>query len=627
MNADGSYVLVLYRQPGVHAIEKALSSEGFRVIVPGNWQQATEAVANHEVAVAVVDLELSQIWGQQVLEGLRRWSEKICIIVYAANRSYDSARMAVNLGAVAYIDSSDEPKELIIAVHRAMRTYLQRKAAAAARAAAELGLRLQMAIHAANLGLWDWDLSSNQVFYCSQWKRQLGHQEHEVSSSLDEWYDRVHPQDRDHLIGALQGFVRKRTGELRLEFRLRHTDGSYRWILMQAALVCDSEGNPIRMLGANVDITDRKLAQEGLEAALRFNEAIIRHAAEGICVYQDIPDPPGAVFSVWNDQMIRITGYSLDEINSIGLHQALFPEQQLRKLALEVRDQILQGKDLTDQQMVIVRKDGQHRTVRFSTSRIDGPDGRKHVLVLMRDITDVKAQQRRIIDYQRQLKALASELTVAEERLRREFATQLHDELSQVVAMAKLRLEGLIQSTDAPARAQLEQIAADLEQALGAVRSLTAKLSYPALGVLGLSKAIEKWLDEEIGQKHKLQTVFVDDQSPKPVDKDVQSVLFRSVREVLTNAVKHSKARRIVVAIQRWQSNIAVIIEDDGVGFDPAAVLPHCSGFGILSIQESLSRLGGSIEVESRPGAGCRVVLQAPLSLQADGQQATKPLG
>jgi two-component system, cell cycle sensor histidine kinase and response regulator CckA len=121
-------------------------------------------------------------------------------------------------------------------------------------------LQLRTAVTAANVGLWDWDLDTTTVFYSPEWKRQIGYEDHEISNSVSEWWDRIHPEDREHILDVVRAFAERRLPRFDVEFRFRHKDGSYRWMLSQAALIEDDHGKRRRMLGSHVDVTARKHA-------------------------------------------------------------------------------------------------------------------------------------------------------------------------------------------------------------------------------------------------------------------------------------------------------------------------------------------------------------------------------
>ena len=219
-----------------------------------------------------------------------------------------------------------------------------------------------------------------------------------------------------------------------------------------------------------------------------------------------------------------------------------------------------------------------------------------------------------IQDQRLRLRELASELTLTEERLKRTVASELHDRVSQCLAIAKMNLASLLEHVIDPSLEQtLTSISEQLGIALDETRSLTSRLSYPILNILGLAKAIDMWLKEEIRSKHGLDTHFSEDSLNKALDEDVRAVLFRSVREVLNNIVKHARARRVDVTVEHNIDKLVVRVRDDGIGFDPQTTGIKGDGFGLLSIQESLGRLGGCFEIESEKGSGCTIILSVPV--------------
>ncbi len=118
--------------------------------------------------------------------------------------------------------------------------------------------RLQLTVQAGNVGLWDWHLKSNRVYYSPEWKSQIGYEDHEIGDNFNEWLERVHPDDLESLMQAIQAYIENPWPDYQQEFRFRHKDGSYRWILTQASLIRDENDAPLRMLGTHIDITRRK---------------------------------------------------------------------------------------------------------------------------------------------------------------------------------------------------------------------------------------------------------------------------------------------------------------------------------------------------------------------------------
>jgi signal transduction histidine kinase len=141
---------------------------------------------------------------------------------------------------------------------------------------------------------------------------------------------------------------------------------------------------------------------------------------------------------------------------------------------------------------------------------------------------------------------------------------------------------------------------------------------------IGLGAAVAEWLEDQVEKRHGLKTKFDDTISEvcrKHLDPTVRALLFRNVRELLTNVVKHSRASRVKVSLSDPGDEVTIVVEDDGVGFDPAENEPNSvsdGGFGLFSIQERMTDMGGACVVRTEPGKGCRVELTVPVG-KGDG--------
>lgn len=134
-------------------------------------------------------------------------------------------------------------------------------------------LRMQTAVRAGDVGLWDWNIRTGAVEWSPELKAQLGYKDNEIDSSFGNWSERLHPDDRDRTLRAVQVFRGGSEPTYRIEYRLRHRDGSYRWMLSQATVFRDDRGTAVRMMGSHVDITERKRLEERLAQARKM-EAI-----------------------------------------------------------------------------------------------------------------------------------------------------------------------------------------------------------------------------------------------------------------------------------------------------------------------------------------------------------------
>jgi PAS domain S-box-containing protein len=140
--------------------------------------------------------------------------------------------------------------------------------------------RFALAVQGSKDGLWDWDVVREEVYFSPAWKKMLGYEESEVSNQFCEWSDRLHPDDRERALAQIRDYFDGKVADYELEHRLRHRDGSYRWILARGVALRDSAGRAYRMAGSHTDITERKRAEEELRRAKDAAETADRAKGE-----------------------------------------------------------------------------------------------------------------------------------------------------------------------------------------------------------------------------------------------------------------------------------------------------------------------------------------------------------
>jgi PAS domain S-box-containing protein len=136
--------------------------------------------------------------------------------------------------------------------------------------------RLRLAVKASNVGLWDWDVTSGTVLFSPEYKRQLGYAEDEIRNDVEEWRQRVHPDEIGAILAGLGAYFESDQTVLESEFRMRHKDGSWRWIFSRGEVRRAADGTPVRMLGCHLDITDRKRADQERQGHVWFLESMDR---------------------------------------------------------------------------------------------------------------------------------------------------------------------------------------------------------------------------------------------------------------------------------------------------------------------------------------------------------------
>ncbi len=235
---------------------------------------------------------------------------------------------------------------------------------------------------------------------------------------------------------------------------------------------------------------------------------------------------------------------------------------------------------------------------------------------LRREVSERRGAERRLLEHQQHLRRLASQLSSAEDRQRRQIASDLHDRLSQGLVALKLNLETLLQANLQPDRLErFRPILDTLDQLVEETRTMMFDLCPPMLYDLGLSAAVEE-LVRHFAAQTSLHCEFVDDGRCASLSQELRSFLYRAVRELLINVAKHARASQAVVSLSRDRKTLSISVEDDGVGFDLDPQHPADRAglhFGLFHIRERLSHFGGWMLNEAEPGQGASVTLIVPV--------------
>jgi len=393
---------------------------------------------------------------------------------------------------------------------------------------------------------------------------------------------------------------------IQLDGRFVRSDGSLFYGHIKANYL-DAKNRRKGVIVSIIDITERKKAEEALKESEERYRVTFEQSIDSIVLLE----PETGQILAFNDNAYKNLGYSREEFKQLKLSDIEVtesPEEIIQHIARIARGEIdtFETKQRT--------KDGRVRDV-LVNGKIISISGHDVCQGIWRDISERKQAEKSLLEYHDKLKSLASQLTLTEEHERHQIATRLHDQISQSLAISKIKIDELLHSDLLDSSRKILRNVSDwISKAVTDTRLLTSDLSSPILYELGFEKAVAAWLDEEIQGKHNIATRFQDDGKPKPLDNDIRVLLFRDIRELLFNIVKHANAREVTVSISKTGSMIQVIVEDDGVGFNPAETTAAKIGaFGLFSVRERLEHLGGCFKIDSAPGRGCRITMLAPL--------------
>ena len=263
-------------------------------------------------------------------------------------------------------------------------------------------LRIQLALEGGDLGLWDWNTVSGDLFVNERWKEMLGYQNDVVAPNISSWQTLVHPDDWQVINPALNGYLQGKIPKFECEYRLLHKEGHWVWVLDRGKVVKKSpDGKPLRMVGTHLDITERKEKQEALETLLAEQQAMLDNEMIGIAKAKDCH------FAWTNSTLNKLLGYDPNDL--IGLPTSrLFPSNEAYQAFSVKCEPVLSSNKTYRAQVEQIRKDGTLIWVDLSCSILD-PDTNEGIMVLL-DITEKKRSDEAKLEALNRIKQISEQL-------------------------------------------------------------------------------------------------------------------------------------------------------------------------------------------------------------------------
>jgi PAS domain S-box-containing protein len=388
-----------------------------------------------------------------------------------------------------------------------------------------------------------------------------------------------------------------------------------RWVLRR-----DSHEHPEAILAIDRDITLRKQAEETVKQARDYAENIIATIQDALIVLDNTLQAISA-----NESFYQTFALTPDEVVGTPIYHlpgGRWDQPDLRRL---LEDILPRKTQLRNFELTYSEPGHPDRYLLLNARQIQSQAYPQELILLaIQDITQRKAQDRAIAAHERRLHALTEELLQAEEAQREKTALALHDSIGPALAFAKRELSALEKEAAPNWRDNLRRVNHQISKAIQQTRSLTTELSSPTLRVFGLEAAIEE-LGDQFATEHNLKCTTLYPEETIPITPNHRTFLYRAVRELLINIVKHAQATQVTIAIERDQTDIEISVEDNGQGFDPACLANHqgnaLQAFGLFSIQERLDYIGGHFKLETHRHEGTRIILRAPIADNRKGDR------
>lgn len=460
--------------------------------------------------------------------------------------------------------------------------------------------RLRLAMHAANIGFWEWDFREGKAYHSAEWKRQLGYRDDEIANDIGEWQTRIHPDDRQRVKLTVDSFFHSAPPRYDVEFRLRHRDGSYRWIHSVGVLFKNASGEASRILGVHVDITLTKSSELKLETERK--RAAEEHARLAAIVTSSndaiVGEDLDGLITSWNKSAERIYGYSATEV--LGKPIRMLVPRERHQEVTEILEKIRRGETIEHLETPRVRKDGTQILISLVVSPIRDDSGLiTGASAIARDVT--------------KRKQLENEVLQISEREQQRIAQDLHDGLGQLLsgtAHLSTALQVELAEQALPEAAEALRITDLLHEAVSEARSLAHGLYPVRPEPNGLMVALQD-LATRTCSLFKVECTLDTKEHVLLQNNAVATHLYRIAQEAISNALKHGKATRLRLRVRATSRRIVLQVRDNGAGFAHASLMRK--GMGIRIMQYRAAMAGGSLVIRHLAGGGVTVVCTIPV--------------
>ncbi len=487
--------------------------------------------------------------------------------------------------------------------------------------------RWQLALRGNNDGIWDWNVKTSEVFFSTRWKEMLGYEEHEIANYLNERMTRVHPDDRDMVLTAVQNHFSKITPFYTNEHRVLCKDGTYKWILDRGQGLWDENGNVVRMVGSHTDITERKQAEVALsnlldqleniveqrtveltkindslqieiterqriENALRESEqqfrAAFHQAAVGIAHVGT-----NGQWQLVNQKLCDIVGYTSQELQFLTFQDITHPDDL--EIDIDHINQMLAG-EISNYSLEkrYFRKNGSIVWINLTVSLMREPSGKPNYFIsVVEDISDRKQSNEQI-----QASLLEKEV------LLKEIYHRVKNNLQVISSLLNLQSAYIEDAKDMAIFQQSQQRIASM--------ALVHEKMYqsPDLAKINLNEYVQD-LVSSLCTSYELNTdlidvyIQVDDGISLGLDTAIPCSLI--IHELVSNALKYAfpggRSGKINIEIQNISLNeISLIVRDNGIGLPPKFDFNNIASLGWQLIDALSSQLSGDITINSDIG-------------------------
>jgi PAS domain S-box-containing protein len=493
------------------------------------------------------------------------------------------------------------------------------KSAEAVRASEE---RLRLAQQAAGIGTFERNVRTGIITWTPEMESMYGLPPGGFGRTKTAFENLIHPDDRARVMELVDCALE--TGQQATgEWRVRWPDGSIHWIAGSWQVFMDKSGEPLRVAGASMDVTQLKRTEEALlevNRNLEAQAALLQSREELLKIF--VKNVPAGVAMLDRDmRYLQVSDrwcadYSVDSSQILGRsHYELFPDipQHWR----EMHRRALEGETLRADEDRWDREGGTTTWVRWEIRPWRAPSGIVGgILIFAEDITHRKQMEEAI-------SGMSRKLIEAHEQERTRIGRDLHDDIVQRLVLLTIEVGGVQQDIPESASELHTRIRALQNEATHITNDVqllshelhSSKLEY--LGIVGAAKNFCK----EFSERQMVEIDFQSHDLPAGLPRELSLSLFRVLQEALRNATRHSGVKRFEVRLWGSTAEIHLTVSDLGAGFDAEAAMKS-TGLGLTSMQERLRLVGGELSINAQPKGGTTIHARVPFNSINDSARA-----
>ena len=400
----------------------------------------------------------------------------------------------------------------------------------------------------------------------------------------------------------------------------RRKDGSTFTCEFRASPIRDEKGETTGHVGVQRDITERKRAEEALRLSEQRFRLLVESSYDGISIAhrESLEDRSKRKLLYCNERFVKMSGRSREELMATDDLSEFLSDRTPRQGKPDDTVKLRAG--LAAEGVASwKRPDGRENCFEWVAVPLM-LDEELHIISIDRDVTERRRVEAELAGQRRGLRRVFARLIDAHEDERKSISRELHDGMGQALTAMQINLaeigKALPPECPSEARERLAETRSLVEETLEQVRELAQGLRPGMLDDLGLVPTVRWYTNQfrkRLGIAGDLEALGLEER----LTSDTEVVLYRAVQEALTNVARHAKANRVKIRLERKDSAVVALVEDDGSGFDTAALEEPGAlerGLGLLGMRERASALDGTVTIESRPGHGTRLLIEIPVA-------------